>query len=162
MARRERKGEFATVLSRERKSAVPKIKIKRRPRGKPFQKGNTLSRPYWFAPGTSGNPGGRPKTREISQSARKQIGADVRKPPKIETEADLIVAAQLRKARKGDVGAAAFLADRAEGRPAVVINTGGSDNLALIVEGMRQMHAERFGAQIEDDDQSLLPAGDEQ
>jgi hypothetical protein len=118
-----------------------KVKINKLPRGKPFEPGNTLSLPYRFPPGVSGNPGGRPKTKQINASARKQLAADVRKAPRIETEADLIVAAQLRKARKGDLGAAAFLADRAEGRPAVAISVDGGGEDPLI-ELIAYMHAE--------------------
>jgi Family of unknown function (DUF5681) len=134
-----RKRKFATALSRG-------PKIKRKPRGKPFEKGNMFSLPYRFPKGVSGNPGGRPKTKKINESARKQLAADIHNPPPIETEADAVVAAQLYKAKKGDPVAAAFIADRAEGRPAVTDPTDGKpDTLVLILEEMAATHQREFG-----------------
>jgi len=122
---------------------VLRVKVKRLPRGKPFEPGNGFGAATRFKKGEpSANPGGRPKTRLISESARKQIGADIHRAPKLETEADLIVAAQLKKARKGDVVAAAFLADRAEGKPAVTVLNEGEDNLRMLVVGMDEMYAQ--------------------
>ena len=122
---------------------VLRVKVKRLPRGKPFEPGNGFGAATRFKKGEpSANPGGRPKTRLISESARKQIGADIHRAPKLETEADLIVAAQLKKARKGDVVAAAFLADRAEGKPAVTVLNEGEDTLKLLVFGMDEMYSQ--------------------
>jgi hypothetical protein len=110
--RKQDKSELATVIGR----VTPKIK--KRPRGKPFEKGNTYSLPYRFKKNEpSANPGGRPKTRQFNAATRKFCGADIDNPPKIETAVDAVVAKGLRKALKGDLGWATFLANRAEGLP---------------------------------------------
>jgi len=134
--------KLAKGVTREFTPIVRAIKPRRRPRGKPFPKENTIGLATRFQKGICPNPGGRPKTRLISESARKQIGADIHKAPKLETEADLIVAAQLKKARKGDVIAATFLADRAEGKPAVTVLNEGEDTLKLLVFGMDEMYSQ--------------------
>jgi len=129
--RKQDKKKFATVLSPE----LPKVK--KRPRGRPFAPGNSLSLPYRFKPGQSGNPGGRPKSKEINESSRKFLASDIGKSPRVQTNAELIVAKIGHRAKKGDLGAAQFLADRAEGRPAISIShDGAGDNLRLILAHM--------------------------
>jgi hypothetical protein len=127
------KGVFTSNIS----PALPKIK--KRPRGRAFEKGNTLSLPYRFKKGVSGNPGGRPKSKEVNAAAREFLGSDLGNAPKAQTNAEAIVAKIGHRARKGDLGAATFLSDRAEGRPAVSVNIGGGgDNLALILQHIDQ------------------------
>jgi hypothetical protein len=117
--------------------AIPKVK--KRPRGKPFEKGNTLSLPYRFPKGVSGNPGGRPRSKEVNESARKFLASDIGKSPRVQTNAEAIVAKFGRRAKKGDLAAAIFLAERAEGRPAVSISHDGSgDNLTLILQDINR------------------------
>jgi Family of unknown function (DUF5681) len=132
-------GSLATNLS----PAIPKVK--KRPRGKPFAKGNTLSLPYRFKPGQSGNPGGRPKSKEINSASRDFLGSDTGKAPRIQTNAEAIVAKLGRRAKKGDLGAATFLADRAEGRPAVSITTndGGKGVVDIFVAHLKATAEER-------------------
>lgn len=96
-------------------SKLPTVKVKGRPRGKGFLPGNTHGNR--FRPGESGNPSGRPKCKKINEAARKFLGSDLDKPLRIQTVADAVVAKGIRKAKKGDLGWATFLANRAEGLP---------------------------------------------
>jgi hypothetical protein len=131
------KRRLTSVLS----PALPKVK--KRPRGRPFEPGNTLSLPYRFKPGQSGNPGGRPKSKEINESSRKFLASDIGKSPRVQTNAELIVAKIGHRAKKGDLNAAVFLAERAEGRPAMCVNVDGSgDNLTLILNAMDEVSRE--------------------
>jgi uncharacterized protein DUF5681 len=98
------------------------IKLKRKPRGRSFEPGNGFGAEYRFPKGVSGNPGGKPKTQKVNESARKRLAADADNPPKVETGADEIVEMLYQKAKRGDVGAARELADRAEGRPAQTLD----------------------------------------
>ena len=63
-------------------------------------------KPYWFQPGVSGNPGGRPKTDLAAEIARAIF----------EEDGPAIKAAFSKALRKGSAYAFATLADRAFGR----------------------------------------------
>ncbi len=71
-----------------------------------FQKGNKHGKR--FQPGVSGNPGGRPRKRPLTEAYEKLI-AD----PKI---AEAIAKGIIRAARRGNVKAASEIADRVEGK----------------------------------------------
>jgi hypothetical protein len=122
------------------------FKPKARPRGKSFEPGNGFGSAYRFVKGApSPNPGGRPKSKEINASARLYLGSDIGKPPKIQTHAQAIVHKIGVKAKKGDIGAATFLAERAEGRPATSVTVDGrEDNLAILI-GMMNDRSEQVG-----------------
>lgn len=66
--------------------------------------------------GVSGNPGGRPKTKVLSQAYRDQLEQVVPGGPQGGTFAEKIAEALATKALKGDVQAAREVADRSEGR----------------------------------------------
>jgi Family of unknown function (DUF5681) len=70
--------------------------------------------------GVSGNPGGRPKTKQLTSELERLLEEEA---PKAngQTWATVIAEALLTKARKGDVRAIAELANRIEGRPAQAI-----------------------------------------
>jgi hypothetical protein len=121
------------------------VRVKAKPRGKSFEPGNGYGSEHRFKPGVSGNPSGRPLCKEVNAASRSFLASGIHKSPKAITNAEAIVEAQGRKAKKGDLGAAQFLADRAEGRPAVSVHTdGGGDNLAILL-GMMSEESQRLG-----------------
>ena len=79
-----------------------------------FSPGNTVGKQ--FAPGTSGNPNGRPKITKLSESLRQQIAETNPDAPE-ETVAEQIAQTLIRLAIGGDVQAIKEVFDRCEGRP---------------------------------------------
>lgn len=77
---------------------------KRKPRGKPFPKGNKIG--HRFKKGESGNPGGLPGVNLSERIARTVLA-------KYELQ---IVEGLGKKLRKGDIGTFAEIADRADGK----------------------------------------------
>ena len=71
--------------------------------------------PFRWKKGVSGNPGGRPKRRLISDALRDGLAACIERGDK--TGAMVIADAILGKASKGDVAAATFVRDSTEGKP---------------------------------------------
>ena len=86
-------------------------------------KGNTGNlRPPW-KPGESGNPGGRPKRKPLTDAyaaiLAQPVPAEVARKLNVDsstTYAEIIAMALVREAVKGNVQAASQLADRVEGR----------------------------------------------
>jgi hypothetical protein len=72
-------------------------------------------KPFRWKTGVSGNPGGRPKRKLISEALRDGLAECIERGDK--TGAMLIADAILAKASKGDVAAAIFVRDTTEGRP---------------------------------------------
>jgi hypothetical protein len=115
----------------------PAVRPKRRPRGKPFKKGDR--HPFQFQPGQSGNPGGKPKihqtlsmecARLLAQPAPAEALAALRLPPG-STFAEAIAVAMCMQAVCGNVAAAREITDRTEGRvPASVSLEGKIDYAA--------------------------------
>lgn len=89
---------------------------RKRPRGKPFAKGNSFA----WKPGQSGNPSGRPKVRTISEAYRKYLAEVDPEDPQGRTRAE-VAAERLYKLTEIEhpaaVGAFRELADRSEGKP---------------------------------------------
>src|SRR5262245_3793132 len=79
--------------------------------GKPFEKGNE----HAFKPGQSGNPGGRPKSKHISEAYRRWLAQPCESDPEM-TNADAIADVVGRAALKGDLWAVKEITDRVEGR----------------------------------------------
>jgi len=132
-------GNFRTVLNPN--EAGPKRKLL--PRGRPFEKGNTLSLPYRFKKGApSPNPGGRPKCRELSVAIRQALAMDSSKPLPMRTNAEVMAAKVITKGRKGKLPYIREAADRSEGKAPVSIITQGEDNLKLLVFGMDEMYSQ--------------------
>ena len=99
--------------------------------------GNTLppgmAEKMW-KPGQSGNPGGRPKRKPLTDAYAalldKPIPPDMARQLKLDestTYAEVIAMSLLREAVKGKVNAAAELADRTEGRVAQAVEHSGPD-----------------------------------
>src|SRR5262245_17876992 len=68
-----------------------------------------------FAPGVSGNPNGRPKSRTLSEAYRALLKQPLPNDP-TRTVADAVAAAIVKNAVAGDVSAAREVADRTEGK----------------------------------------------
>ncbi len=104
------------------------IKPKKRPRGRPFAKGNKHG--PRFQKGVSPNPGGRPKSATAAEACRAFLAAPARKAPfgKDRTNAENIVEALGSKARMGDRGCAEAIFNRAEGTPRQTLDV--ADNRA--------------------------------
>ncbi len=76
-----------------------------------------------FLPGTSGNPSGRPKTAALSAACRDKLADLVSDDPYGRTYAQCIADRLGEMAIAGNLSAAQELADRAEGRPRVSVDT---------------------------------------
>src|SRR5271168_4212991 len=66
--------------------------------------------------GQSGNPGGRPRSKTLSDAYRLKLEEPVPNDPEGRTWAELIAEAQVRDAVRGNVQAAREIADRTEGK----------------------------------------------
>ena len=109
---------------------APGVRSKKRPRGRPFQKGER--QPFQFQPGQSGNPGGKPKihqtlsmecARLLAKSAPAEALAALRLPPG-STFAEAIAVALCTQAVRGNVSAAREITDRTEGRVPASVDVG--------------------------------------
>jgi Family of unknown function (DUF5681) len=70
-----------------------------------------------FPKGVSGNPGGRPKSRTLSEAYRKELAKVIPNDPEGRTFAEVIARQVVLAAAKGDLGCAREIADRVEGKP---------------------------------------------
>ena len=93
--------------------------------------------------GVSGNPGGRPKTKPLTEELERLLEQEAPN-GKGETWAARIAEALVKKAAKGDVRAIAELANRLEGRPlqATEIDENVSASLAERIEAGRKRVSE--------------------
>jgi Family of unknown function (DUF5681) len=76
-----------------------------------------VGKPFRWKKGQSGNPGGRPKSKTLSNAYRNKLEEAVPNDPEGRTWAEFIAEAQVRDAVRGNVQAAREIADRTEGRP---------------------------------------------
>lgn len=83
--------------------------------------------PYKFKPGKSGNPGGRPKSKHISEALNKALASG---------KADELAAVLLKLAKKGSVAAIREVADRTEGKPNQQVTVDG--NIAIDLTARRE------------------------
>lgn len=72
--------------------------------------------PYQWRKGESGNPGGRPAIRQLTDAYRQVLSLPHPQFPDM-SYAQVIAVAMAMSATRGNVSAAAELGDRAEGRP---------------------------------------------
>ena len=101
-----------------------------------------------WKPGQSGNPGGRPKNRPISDELERLLAQEAPNSSG-KTWAVVIAEALLRKARKGDARAIAELANRVEGKPHQSLAVDVDANLGLaerIAAGRKRVIAHRCPA----------------
>lgn len=88
-----------------------------------------------FPPGVSGNPGGRPAFRELSDACRAILSSQVRDG---RTVAQVIAESLAHRAMHGSISAAAELADRAEGKAKQAVQVEGrNDRLEQLLEEFR-------------------------
>jgi hypothetical protein len=106
-------------------------KKKKTPPAKPLFSGELVKAgaPYRFAPGQSGNPGGRPKFALLSSAYRSELGETI--DPRIArrlkvstdcTNAEAIATVVVRNALRGSVAAVRELNNRTEGLPAAFVD----------------------------------------
>jgi hypothetical protein len=146
LSKRERRVKTAPATS------ALTVRVKGKPRGKMFQPGHGYGAEFRFKPGRSGNPSGRPHCKEISKALRERLASEVPLPAK--TGAEKIAKKWFEESLGGNIAAMTSLADRAEGKPAVTMSVNeGADNIPMLLEGIARIHAERFPAGAEDDDE---------
>ena len=121
------------------------MKIKLRPRGRPFAKGNKIGRRFKKGD-PSPNPGGRPKSAKLSEAYRALLALPAGAPVEIRTNAEAMAYKVFKMGKKGNLGACVEVGDRSEGRPSVSVSVDGSgDNLSLIL-AMMDGRSEALGA----------------
>lgn len=91
------------------------MRRKRRPRGKPFEPGNTAGLATRYPKGVSGNVQGRTKYAVASQAARALLASPIPDDPEGRLFAEGICHQLAWMALAGDLGAAQELFNRAEG-----------------------------------------------
>jgi len=99
-----------------------------------------------FQPGVSGNPGGRPKSKLLSEAYKRALEAEILTGKfKGLTEAEVIAQRLLDEAKKGKVNAASELADRVEGKPrqSYEVQLSVVDELPKLIEEGRKRAAQR-------------------
>jgi hypothetical protein len=87
--------------------------------------------------GVSGNPGGRPKKKLITDELERLLEQEA---PEANGKswATVIAEALLNQARRGDVRAIAELANRIEGKPLQPVELSGDDDLDMLAERMEK------------------------
>ncbi len=85
-----------------------------------FQKGNR----HGFKPGQSGNPGGRPKSKLVTQAYQELLEEVDRKSGK--TFAQIIAEKVIREALNNNLAAVKEITDRTEGKAAQAVVVGGA------------------------------------
>lgn len=124
-----------------RKNPVtPVLRRKRRPRGRPFAKGNKFGVRF-VKGGPSPNAGGRPKSAQFAEAARRVLNSPLESDPSL-TVAEALALKLAKKALNGHVASAELLVNYAEGKPAV--NDGlpqRDDPLMKLIESMDRIAA---------------------
>jgi len=138
-AKREKKQKLTPDL----RGKYKKHKLRYRPRGKSFQKGNTVGISTRFKEGNRANPGGRPKLKVISDACRALVSSDLTEKMQPQTRAEKVASKLFGMAEKGNISAIRELADRCEGRPAITVTGDGSpDKIMLLIQGMTERSRE--------------------
>jgi len=134
---REKKQTLSPVLRRK----LPRLK--KRPRGRGFEVGNTIGASTRFQKGDCPNPGGRPSYKKYSEALRALVAAHPNKKFQLDTNAAALAVRIVKMAKKGNLGAIREIGDRCEGRPAITIQGDDSpDKIMLLVEAMTERSRE--------------------
>lgn len=135
--KRERKQKLSPVLRRK----LPRLK--KRPRGKSFEPGNTIGASTRFQKGHSANPGGRPSYKKYSEALRALVAADPNEEFQLDSNASVLASRVVKMGVKGNISAVREIGDRCEGRPAITVHSDGSpDQLTLLIEAMKERSRE--------------------
>jgi hypothetical protein len=119
------------------------VKVKGRPRGKSFEPGHGYGAEHRFKPGQSGNPGGRPKSAELSTALKAKLKSDTTRKLKSRTYAEKLCDELVEQGLLGNVSAITAIGDRTEGKPAVTILDDGRPNqLTLLIDSMTERSRE--------------------
>lgn len=144
------------------RAATPDLRHKKRlrPRGKPFERGNTCGVRTRFVKGKSGNPGGCPKYKKVSESCRAILASGLNEVFVIESYSDAVALRWLKEALKGNISAGRELVDRSEGKPAQSLFVEGNDNPVAILIASMDQRSDTIGP-AEGMDPKRLTKGDE-
>jgi Family of unknown function (DUF5681) len=138
-SKREKKQNLTPVV----RGKYKKHKLRYRPRGKSFEKGNTVGLSTRFKEGNRVNPGGRPKAKIISDACRAVVSSDLTEKMRPQTRAEKVASKLFGLAERGNISAIRELADRCEGRPAITVTGDGSqDKIMLLIQGMTERSRE--------------------
>jgi hypothetical protein len=135
---------------------APVTKLKKKPRGKPFEKGNRYGLATRFRQGEpSANPDGRPSYKKQSEACRAQLAGIV---PRHElyaaklpdhlfgkTYAEVNAWVMEQEGLRGNITALAEIADRAEGRPGTSISVEETGPIDRLLDEMKAYHRECLG-----------------
>jgi hypothetical protein len=127
----------------EELAPVPRVKVKKKPRGRSFEKGNGFGSATRYKPGQSGNLLGRPACKEISKALRERLESDTPLPAR--TYAEKLAKEWIEQGLAGNVGAIVSAADRVEGRPGVSVTLGEVGPIDMLIASMESYHREHHG-----------------
>lgn len=94
-------------------------------------------KPPW-PKGTSGNPGGRPKSVTLSDAYAKELGSELDDGT---TKAEAVARRMVAKAMRGNLAAASEISDRTEGKPTQRNEHSGPDGGAIEIKSFQYGHA---------------------
>jgi len=133
------------------------IRRERRPRGKPFEKGNR----YAWKSGQSGNPAGRPKFRTLTEGYRRVLSQTNPDDPLGRTNAELIaeslVNIAIGRGRGNSTQAARELANRTEGTARPGIEFDSKQSAEQILAALLGVSVEELPGPEEFESPGLLP-----
>jgi len=149
--KKSRNGVTREKLAPPTTQLAPVIKVKQKPRGKPFEKGNHYGLASRFRKGDpSPNPAGRPSYKKQNEACRAQLAEVVPRhelhaaklPAQLfgKTYAELNAWVMEQEGIRGNISALAEIADRAEGKPGTSLSIDqGDDPIAVLIAGMEAM-----------------------
>jgi hypothetical protein len=130
------------------RKVAPVIKLKKKPRGAPFKKGNRYGLATRFRKGEpSPNPEGRPSLKKLNDACRDRLARIV---PREElaaaglprqlfgmTYAEMNAWVMQQEGLRGNISAIAEIGDRAEGRPGTSLTVNeGQDSISILIASM--------------------------
>ncbi|MGC2332508.1 MAG: hypothetical protein WA581_13720 [Candidatus Acidiferrales bacterium] len=137
------------MLAPSSRKSTPIFKIKKKPRGKPFEVGNRYGFATRFRKGEVANPEGRPSLKKMNAACRDRLAQIVPRDELVaaglpislfgKSYAELNAWVLAQEGMRGNVAALDSLADRAEGRPGVASpDDGETSPLRLLILSMNE------------------------